>query len=275
MIILTTYFSWLLVLGGILAMNAGASPVITAETPLGWVQPVLSTDARFGSMAQQTIGTRSSPTVQSALPYSVILSNTGSVPIVGLAVRFNITTAGKTVVRDFFYYSYFRTGNPVLAPGQMIVFTPVRSANDLVHGRASGPLNVPSDSQDLTLLASSERIHVVVDLVVAPDGRRAGQDAGKHIAQMLAQAQAFRAMGTEFVARNNAGATDADLKVWLRRFVTNQSKDRYVATQRRMAHEWTALLDSGKRSALVSIAQNFALPDKSEQFLSSIKEGLQ
>jgi hypothetical protein len=85
-------------------------------------------------------------------------------------------------------------------------------------------------------------------------------------------------MAAEFVARSGAGATDAELKNWLSSFTqsSSQSRDRYELTQKRMAAEWFEVLASGKRSDLESVlAKTATLPDKTREFLTSLKEGLQ
>ncbi len=267
---------WLLPALVSIMSNTWAGPRITVETPLSWLQPVAGTDARFASLAAQAVGQNALAQIQPLLPYCIAVTNTGTVAVIGLAVRFNIVTGAKTVTRDYFYYGFKPKDAPVVAPGQTRLFTPLRSANNLVHGRPAPPANGSSLASVLGLLSFADSIDVALDLVIAPDGRTAGADQGQHVSQMRAHSEAFHAMTSEAMNRITAGVSDADLSAWLQSVAANQAPDRYTSAQKQLATQWINMISSGQRSSLVaSLTRATTLPDLSQQFLGTLKGGLQ
>jgi hypothetical protein len=260
-----------------LAMTSEATPKITAETPVPWLEAVISNDSQFSAILQQQVNANSLQALQSLLPYSVAIVNKGNVPIVGLAIRFKVISGEKTVARDYFYYGFRSADPPVVAAGQTRLFAPDSTANDVLHGRPLQPGASAGNAADLQLFSSADAIQISIDLAIGRNQRTAGADEGKHIAQLLNHAQALHDMAAEFVARSGAGASDAELKNWLSSFGTSgtPSSDRYQITQKRLATEWLGAVAAGKRSDLQSALFKAAtLPDMTKEFLTSLKAGL-
>src|SRR5262249_42568966 len=156
-----------------------------------------------------------------------------------------VATGGNTVIQDYFYHSFRASDPPVVAPKETRLFAPSSAANDIIHSRTQQFRSVDGDASDMQLLGGADAIHIIIDLAISRDQRTAGADEGKHVAQVLGQAQALHDMATEFVARINAGATDAELKNWLSTLSKSSgpSSDRYESTKRRIVAEWSAALD--------------------------------
>jgi hypothetical protein len=212
------------------------------------------------------------------LPYSIAVVNKGTVLIVAIAIRFKVIKGEMTIIRDYFYHAFRPTDAPVLAPGEARLFAPDNAANDMLHHRPSQPRSIAGLDCEAKFLGAADMIHVSIDLAVSRDRRIAGADEAKHVAQLLGQAQALHDIAADFVVRCRAGATDAELKTWLSSLSKNedQSSDRYEATKRSIAAAWFGALASGKRADLEpSVAKIATLPDKTREFLTSLKDGLQ
>jgi hypothetical protein len=165
--LMTKFLALLVVMLG----SMRASPRITVESPLPWL--AITADSQVVSKVANI------PT--SVLPYSVAVTNNGTEPIAGIDVLFTLTTAGRTVRRNFFYHSFGRN-QPLISSGQSRVFTPLKSATAVASGNRGG--SDTFDDAALTILASADTIHVSVDLVVAVDGRSAGADIAKTVKKL-------------------------------------------------------------------------------------------
>ncbi len=73
---------------GMLGTNAKASPPITGQSPLTWLRVSAPSDPQFGSLVKQAIGEEATAALADVLPYSVVVTNNGSSPLVGVAVTF-------------------------------------------------------------------------------------------------------------------------------------------------------------------------------------------
>src|SRR5260370_4627658 len=76
-----------------------AAPNITTETPLKWLQISSGKDADFQAKSQAAANISTLALLSSVLPYSVIVTNTGSTTITAVTIRFDLTTRDKTVPR--------------------------------------------------------------------------------------------------------------------------------------------------------------------------------
>ncbi len=210
----------------------------------------------------------------------------GVARLLGLLLRFHLKTGERTVTRDFFYYSFPQPNNPIFAPGQSRLITPLKESNAVAHGRArrsTASARSVAETQVIADLAATQNIHVVVDLVIAQDGSTAGTDEARTIQQMTAQTQAYHDMASEALTRLNGGS-DAQVTEWLttlsRRRVPPRHKgetaDQYAAVQQSVATGWLGYIRSGKRSELMSKLTTITTgEDRTFTFLKSIHGGLQ
>lgn len=278
--------TWMVIVMTTIVSNMHASPHITAESPLPWLRVTTSSAPQFTSRVQQTLGSELANGIAEVLPYSVVITNDSVGPLVGIAVRFNVKTAQRTVTRDFFYYSFPEPTKPVLAAGESRVFTPLTRANDVAHGRpvprniAAAPLQTWSsgDVSAISMIAASDEIHVAIEVIVGPDGRTAGADQTRSLAQLTDQLQGYHSMISECRARLTNGISNIGLEAWLEQFErTSQSikpNDRFAGIQRDIAASWLRLIRSGQRDALVSNLERVSsTEDKTLTFLTSLKRG--
>jgi hypothetical protein len=166
-----------------------AGPNLTTESPLAWL--TITSGPQVQRLAQSLSPALSAlPDVE---PYAVVVTNTGSIPIIALNLRWLTTHGGKpdNNAGGHFYLSDAR--RPILAPGQSQVFTPSTAANGVLRGApltgaggggAGVAANVNrSNSYGISIqmknVLSADSVHLVLDLVVGPDGSTAGKDRGR------------------------------------------------------------------------------------------------
>jgi hypothetical protein len=263
--------------------KAQAAPSFTVESPLAWLRVTPANDPQ---VAKEAIGQAAFAALADVLPYSVVVKNQGTVTLVGIGVRFQITKGSKTLTRDFFYHSFAQPTDPAFAPGQSRLITPLRGANAVAYGQtppSSGGERSASESQTLTDLSTAEHIHAIVDLVITQDGRTAGGDAAHAIQKMTSQAQASYDTTREVLARLNRDS-DAQVTEWLStvsqqrvsRQPIAQATDQYTSVQRILTAGWLRQMSSGKREELKSqLVLITNAEDPTFVFLKSLHGGLQ
>ncbi len=243
----------------------------------------------FALRLEEAVGSTVAATLGSVLPYSVIITNTGAVPLVGITVRFALNIDGRTVTRDFFYHSFNQPLHPVVPAGKSRLITPLKTANALAGGaiRVQGSggvavLSSPGEVSALHDLASAKELRVSIDLAVGADGRYAGGDAARTLDRLRKQADAYRAMRDECLMRLRRGDTDQSLSDWLEAFAKRvlvhdqqtHSVDRYIAAQKDFASSWLAAIRAGRRldleARLTSVTTEAAFP-----LIMTLKGGLQ
>jgi hypothetical protein len=94
-----------------MATNAyGASVPITAESPLPWLHITTSSEPGFSALVQAAIGDLDASSLSDVLPYSVVITNGGTEPIVALGLRFKLKTGDKVTHGDGAAVGGGRTG---------------------------------------------------------------------------------------------------------------------------------------------------------------------
>jgi len=267
-------------------------PTITTESPLAWLQIIPSTDPSFSSEIQRVLGSSVQADLGDILPYSVVLNNLGTEPLVAIGIRFQLRINDRFVKRNFFYHSFERLERPVLGAGESSVFTPSRWHNAYLEqaratkqsGGGTGGLiprpNPQAVNSMMRDLASAEEIHVSIDLVIVPDGRAAGPDKSRNIQRFQQSRDAYAAMRKEAMTRLARGDSDQLLEAWLAPLSTQivfrdpetGFAHRFTATQRELANEWLAYLRAGKRSTLEAFLAA-APPETTFAFLGKVQQG--
>src|SRR5689334_2139104 len=80
--------------------NAEASPTITVESPLSWLQVIPPADPQFQSRLRETVGPTIAGSIGPVLPYSILVVQNGSETLVGIDVRFTVKLRDRTVYRN-------------------------------------------------------------------------------------------------------------------------------------------------------------------------------
>jgi hypothetical protein len=160
-------------------------PQITVESPLSWLQIARYRDSQLPAKLAESVSTQAPTTIAAVLPYSILVTNTGSIPITGIAIRFDLTVNGKQsrAVGDFFCHSFGQAGQPLIPVNATRLFAPLKTSNPLAGGATSvrgegggvGPLHAPYEASALASLASGESLHISIDLAIAADGSSVGQ----------------------------------------------------------------------------------------------------
>jgi len=111
------------------------------------------------------------------LPYIVIVRNTGSLPITGLDIRYEIITNNDTVVNNFFYGSPTDFSDPasppIIAPGRTATFSPSHAVNQQVNwdGLSLSDREVMEIGRRADVFRQADKIRISVDSVIRSDGR--------------------------------------------------------------------------------------------------------
>lgn len=273
----------------LLVPAARSSSMITAVSPLPWLQITSSAGPQFQSAVDAAVAPNVVTMISQVLPYSVVITNAGSQPLIGLDVRFVLKLAAGTVVRNYFYHSFPQPEKPLLPPGRSILIAPLVSANSLAggavpkQGGAGRSLTSTGDQEALQLLASAEELDISVDLAVASDGRTAGPDLAGTVKAQNDQRDAYSTLRSECLARMASGYSDAAIEAWLTPISEQKlfedvpkthTLDFYARTQLQFAQEWLASLKAGQRADLQA-ELNTVTPDMVFPVVSTLRGGLQ
>ncbi|HLH18284.1 MAG TPA: hypothetical protein VKX45_13770 [Bryobacteraceae bacterium] len=277
-------------------MTHAKTQLVTVESPLHWILATAYHDPGFEDKlhaATPELEVRTALTT--VLPYSVVVTNNGTVPVAAIAVRFSLGVGGRVVNRDFFYHSWGQPDHPVIPAGESRLFTPLKTANAIAGGiigadkvtrahpgtgGAISPLALPGEASALSMVAGADSIHISVDLVIAPDGRYAGPDSAATISKLNRQLEAYGTMRGDLLARLEHGESDQTVAEWLGSLaeqrvtqVPGSTIHHLTLSQRQYASTWLHVLKTGGRSGLQALLATS--PEQALSYIVSLKGGLQ
>lgn len=215
-----------------------------------------------GSIPPDTVSAVKATSAEGILPYSVVVRNTGSLPITGLDILYNISANGKEVPRDFFYLSpgdvADATSQPVIPPGGEVVLSPYHALNQALLG--GNVLSLPGRDvagiKDLvSFLDGSTHVAVSVDSVIRSDGTIVGPDRSLRYQSIQDQIRAYTEFRDELLKRFADGETDAQIASWLQqtasqhivRSTNSPEHDRGLMLKKAAARRYLGYLAQGQR----------------------------
>lgn len=276
---------------------AHSQPKLTASSPLDWLQVTSFYQPGFARTLAETIGPAGQAALFDVLPYSVVVANLGTEPIVGMDVRFRIGNGARTVTRNFFYHTFSNPNAHLLVPGAKILLTPFKEANAIAAksssvsmaakggGAGGGPNDRLAqwrpDSGIMQLLSSADTIQASVDLAFASDGRFAGPDLAMTIPKLTDERDAYVWLRRELLLRLARGDSDESILTWLDSLaaepLVRDSKtkmtSRFVAARIGLSEDWRNQIRHGRKAQLWDqlTAQT---PETVYSFVYSIRGGL-
>ena len=146
--------------------------------------------------------------IEAILPYSVILVNRSSSPLVAVVVRSDLTDAtGRTTSSDMMVSTM--NMNSLIPVGAQILMTPVSGLNTVL--RPDRPMSL-SPGDDLRRMVerrggrfqSQSRVKISLDSVVYSDGSVLGPDTINNLARMNAWIEAERALINEVLRADSS-----------------------------------------------------------------------
>jgi hypothetical protein len=264
--------------------GAQGAPKISVESPLAWLRITPGTDPAFTAKVNAVLGSDALAMIADVLPYSVVVSNTGSEPLAGIGLRFALRIKDSVVTRDFFYHSFGEPQRPVLPAGQSRVFTPLKTANMIaakatVHGGSggfSGPRPGQSEPSVVQLLSTAEEIRISVELAVAQDGRAAGPDRPLTVMRYKQDLETYTSMRDECLARLAHGDSAESIEAWLAPLSTQKVYSGpagwAVSMRMHLAKEWLGTLKASGRAGLQSELSTWT-PDMSFPDIRALRLG--
>jgi hypothetical protein len=161
-------------------------------------------DASYNSILERLYpGAASLSVLQPVLPYSIILQNTSSAPILGTSVLFTVTGA-KTLRYAFNTYDPDAESPALLLPGWYRFVSVIPPANQAVLENDTRPMLTPrAVTLDTVIsdLRSSPRVAVSVEAVITSRGLFLGPDGANLLNRITAEqrAEAFLAAGLQSI----------------------------------------------------------------------------
>ena len=239
------------------ANSAAASPIISlTNNEINGIEI-----ANGGSIpANEVSAIRDS--ADALLPYTVVVRNTGSLPVTGIDIRYSLNRNGKEVSRDFLYLSHgdvaSTTSLHIIPPGGQVVITPYHKANEEMLGRGSLSLS----SEDITdlenavgYLNASDQVTISVDSVIRSDGIMVGPDRCLRFQGFQQRISAYTEFRNELLKRFAAGEADSDIIACLRQLSSQHqvrkmnatAPDRAIMMTKMKAGEYLSYLTQGQR----------------------------
>lgn len=197
------------------------------------------------------------------LPYTVVVHNTGSLPITGLDIRYELLIAGDLVVHNFFYGSPGDLADPesfpVIAPGKTAVIGPSHVVNEqLMSWTGLSPSSGLVSNVKATVerfYSRAERISVSIDSVIRSDGVLRGPDQSGTLQKFKQQMSGYTEFRDQLLKRFEAGASDVEVKLWLQQIADailvspgkNRPVDQSIVIKKDLAREYLAHITHGRR----------------------------
>lgn len=214
-----------------------------------------------GSIPAGVVAALKSNSADGMLPYTVVVRNTGSLPVTGLDIRYGISTKGTEVSRDFLYLSPVdvasATSIPIIAPGGSVVISPYHRVNEQMMGRGSLSLSnddIAGIGNALDFLNGADEITISVDSLIRSDGTMVGPDLCLRFRSFQRQISTYTEFRNELLARFAGSATDADIIAWLQQIASlqlvkpmNGPPDRGLMLEKMKAREYLRYMEQGKR----------------------------
>jgi hypothetical protein len=195
------------------------------------------------------------------LPYVVVVHNTGSLPVTGLDIRYEIVTKNDIVVNNFFYGSPTDLADlaspPVIAPGKTATFSPNHAVNQQVNwdGLSLSDREVMEIGRTAGVFREADQIRISVDSVIRSDGTIVGPDLSGTYRMFQQEIWGYKEFRNNLLKKFSDGESDASIMSWLtqtanlhvRKSGKNQRSDHGVISQKMLAQEYLTLMENGKR----------------------------
>jgi hypothetical protein len=244
--------------GGVLNINVMAQSKISLTTNgIGGVEIL---DNR--NIATGLVTTLRSTLGGGLLPYTIVVRNTGSLPITGLDVRYEIVTKGDEVVNNFFYGSPDDMASsaslPIIAPGGSAVISPNHTINEQIMswGGVSPSTRATLEiGGTVDFFNKADQIKISIDSVIRSDGVIVGPDRSERFRIFQQEISEYTRFRDELLKRFSAGESDASITSWLEQTASlrvmrrgkNKPSDRGAVMRRSLAQQYLALMEKGQR----------------------------
>jgi len=211
-------FGVLLLVASVLATNAAAEPAISSTSNgISGIEI-----ANSGRIPEGIVAELKSNSADGLLPYAIVVRNTGSLSVTGLAIRYGISVNGNMTWRNFLYLSHSDVANadsiPVIVPGGSTVLTPYHTLNEQLMGTGYVSLNgndIDNIERLTGFLNSANQVTISIDSVIRSDGTIVGPDRSLTFQGFQRQISAYTKFRNELLRRFAEDATDADTIAWL------------------------------------------------------------
>jgi hypothetical protein len=195
------------------------------------------------------------------LPYTVVVNNTGTLPVTGLDVRYEIVTQGNVIVNNVFYGSPGDMADsksvPVIAAGKGLVISPYHVANEQLNWGelALSDANTATIARKVRLLNDANQVRISVDSVIHSDGVIVGPDHSRRFGLFQQQVRGYTEFREQLLKQFSEGEPDASIISWLTEITQikilsagkNEPADRGAVLRASLARTYLALMEKGQR----------------------------
>lgn len=236
---------------GSFAAKSNDMKIISSSIPGLTLQKATSVDRTTSSQ------TNASLFLSSYKPYALDISNDGTKPIIGIAVRYQIKKDGRTNIRSFFYHSLNHPTSPLLPPRASITYMPHPDANAAIRttNQSLSATQIQRLEKDYGVLDQAE-IEASIDLVIFNDGSSVGPDAASNLERLKLSQVAVNEMLAEATQRLSSDS-DEELRNWIQSCQTiriivgpNRQRDFKSMKRKEFAMAMDSVYQKGGRKAL-------------------------
>ncbi len=223
------------------------------------------------------------------LPYVVVIRNTGSLPITGLDVRYEIVTNGDKVVNNLFYGSpgdiADAASTPIVAPGKSVVISPNHLVNEMLLSSSTVSLSDRAAAaiiRKVDLYGEADQITISVDSIIRSDGVILGPDRSSRFRLFQQEIWGYTAFREDLLERLSSGNPDDEIISWLKETMDlklvrpgkNEPLDRGVVMQKTLAERYLKLMESGQRQSCVDALEK-APPEVALKQIFKVRQEVQ
>jgi hypothetical protein len=217
----------LLLVACVLATSAAAEPEISSTSNgISGIEI-----ANSGSIPEGIVAELKSNSADGMLPYAIVVRNTSSLSVTGLAIRYEIRANGNVTWRNFLYLSHLDVASadstPIVGPRGSVVITPYHKLNEQLMGTGSSVSLTDRDIDYIERLTgflnSANQVTISIDSVIRSDGTIVGPDHSLTFRGFQRQISAYTDFRNELLGRFAEGGTDADIIAWLQQVESQRS----------------------------------------------------
>jgi hypothetical protein len=268
---------------GVVHMN-GEPRVVVNDNQIRGITVIASNAGAFGSETARLVGTIPQE-LTPLLPYAVIIRNSGTLPITGIDILFDLTIAGKHITRNYLYTSFDMSGSemPIIAPGATLLIFPEHWVNSFVISKQSLPVSSQLNAavtRALSIIGKSQEVSISIDSVIHSDGKLKGPDLAGTLQKFQQSIDGYRGFRNEILTRLRRGESNGAVIAWLNekahaRLIKTRSEsaiNRASVMYEALAEEYLQHMVRGERAIALQKLET-ATPEKEMRRIINIRRG--
>jgi len=190
--------------------------VSVADFNASGITVVRYSSPEFAALVKTIVSSTVAPAIEPLLPYSILIRNGSSKPVIAHAVRWAYVDPEGEEDTDTYVLVNLPSLTPVISPGAVSLATVL---GHVAYAGVVGNQVVlvrPEIAEAVQTFRSKASVAIFLDAVVFDDATKIGIDTGYTLALLRTYLKAEYDLYTAVVKKSDTGTTDFGLQLWLK-----------------------------------------------------------